>query len=253
MNPFTLQDKLILITGASSGIGRKTAEILSNQGAIVVLVGRNEEQLSKTLEQTKNPDKHFIEVFDLTQTDEISGWIKGLSKKIGKPFNGFVHCAGLHQTIPIRVIKKKHMEEEMSLNLYAGIAIMKGFSSKNICVKGSSYVFISSVMGLVGESGVISYSASKGAVIAAVKSAAIELSSLQIRVNSISPGIVQTEMAADIFSSIPKEQYELVLKKHPLGFGSPEDVAYATVYLLSDAARWITGTNLIVDGGYTCQ
>lgn len=253
INPFSIEDKLILITGASSGIGRKTAQVLSKQGATIILVGRDENRLHETLSIMENRERHIIEKFDLTRTDEIPSWIKQVVSKTGKPLNGLIHCAGLHDTIPLRVISHKNMNEIMSINLYSGLSLMRGCFNKKIFAEGGSLVFISSVVGLIGQRGVVAYSASKGAIVSAVKSAALEFSDRAIRVNCICPGIVETEMADQIFSEVSSEQRSNIENYHPLGLGRAEDVAFAASYLISDASRWVTGTSLVVDGGYTCH
>jgi len=251
MNPFSVEGKIILVTGASSGIGKQIAETLSNQGASVILVGRNKEKLNETLNSTANKDRHVVETFDLSNIDEIPAWMKRIVEKTGKPINGVVHAAGYHSTIPLRVLSYKSMNEIMTINLYAGLAMLRGCANKKIFAPKSSFVFISSVMGLVGQPGVVSYVASKGAIVSAVKAAALEFANLGTRVNCICPGMVETDMAEDLFSNLSSEQKSSIEKQHPLGMGTPADVAYAASYLISDASRWVTGTSLVVDGGYT--
>lgn len=253
VNPFMLNNKFFLITGASSGIGRVTAQILSQLGATVILVGRNEERLIETKRSLMNPQNHYIAPFDLFNTDEIPSWLKDMTTRIGRPLNGIVHSAGVHSNVPIRVINKKKMDENMGINLYAGIGLLKACTNKSVCLPGGSIVFITSVMGIVGQPGGVSYSASKGAIISMVKSAALEFAAQGTRVNCVAPGVVQTEMAEDLFKAVPATQKEIITKQHPLGLGQPEDVANSVSFLLSDASRWITGTTLVVDGGYTCH
>jgi NAD(P)-dependent dehydrogenase (short-subunit alcohol dehydrogenase family) len=145
-------------------------------------------------------------------------------------------------------------EKMFSINVISGFELARIISKKKyLDNKGSSFIFISSVMGVVGNSALIGYSATKGALISATKSFALELISKNVRVNSISPGYVKTEMANKLFDKIPKEAREQIINMHPLGLGTPEYIANACVFLLSDASRWITGTNLIVDGGYSAR
>ncbi|NIK76088.1 NAD(P)-dependent dehydrogenase (short-subunit alcohol dehydrogenase family) [Paenibacillus castaneae] len=251
-NIFNLQNKLILITGASSGIGKQTARVLAHHGARLILVGRNKEKLESTLRLLPDHD-HIMETFDLNDIDGISKWLKSLVNRIGSPLNGIVHSAGAHATIPIRMLNTKNISDVFDVNLFAGLSLLKGFSAKTNFAENASFVFLSSVMGVVGQPGVISYAASKGAINAAVKSAALELANFGLRVNSVVPGVVETEMWGQLMDSVPNEQIDIIRKKHPLGLGKPDDVANAICFLLTDASRWITGTNLVVDGGYTCQ
>ncbi|MBE1445663.1 SDR family NAD(P)-dependent oxidoreductase [Paenibacillus sp. OAS669] len=252
MSLFRLDGKKILVTGASSGIGREIAKILSYQGASIILVGRNREKLNETLEQMSSPDKHLIEPFDLSNIDEIPHFLKKVTQSFGT-LNGVVHSAGTHSLIPIRAINRNNIYDIMDINFTAGIAIIKSCVQKNICSSNSSIVLISSVTGLVGQAGVLGYAASKGAIISAVKSAAIELASSGLRVNCIVPGIVETDMSEEIFKKTSEDNKKRIVNQHPLGLGKPEDVAFASAYLLSDEAKWITGTALIVDGGYTAH
>lgn len=249
---FNLEGKRILVTGASSGIGRKIAEIASNQGASVILVGRNEERLNETLQKMKNPHLHHIAPFDLSNVDDIPEFIRSLTQQKGV-LNGVVHSAGIHKLTILRTVNKKNIEESMNINFIAGILIVKECLRKSVCAPGSSLVLISSVTGLLGQSGAISYAVSKGAIITAVKSAAVELASSQHRINCIVPGMVETEMTDEILRDTTEENKAHIINQYPLGLGKPEDVAHAAIFLLSDESKWITGTSLVVDGGYTVR
>ena len=139
-----------------------------------------------------------------------------------------------------------------SVNVIAGFELAKIISKKKYLYKnGASFVFISSVMGILGQLGKIGYCSSKGSLISGVKAMALELASKKIRVNCILPGVVETEMSNEMFQKLSEESKKNIVDMHPLGLGKPEDIAYACVYLLSDSARWVTGTNLIIDGGYS--
>lgn len=240
-----------IVTGASSGIGRATSVQLSQLGARVVIVGRNTVRLQTTLKQLEGSG-HRIETLALDDYDTISQWLKGLAKEIG-PIDGVVHSAGVQTTRPLRLFKSEVLKDIIDINVGAALALAKGFRQKGVAQKGGSLVFLSSVMGLVGQPGQSVYSASKGALIALTKSLALELASEGLRVNCVAPGLVKTEMSERMLEAMSDEQVAEVKKMHPLGLGCPDDVASAISYLLSNRARWITGSTLTVDGGYTAH
>lgn len=247
-NPFSLNNKTILVTGASSGIGKSSAVALSQAGAKLILVARQEEKLNQTVEQLAGSG-HVCLPFDLTQTDEISSWMKKIVEKTGT-LNGLLHCAGVHVAKPLQLITSIDLEKIWKINVASAFMLCKGFRQKKVRAADANIVLMSSVVADFGEAGISAYSASKGAVQSLVKSLSVELAPEAIRVNGIAPGIVKTGMTDILFSKMTSEQIESVSKMHPLGFGSAEDVAYAAVYLMSDAARWVTGSILKVDGGY---
>lgn len=251
INPMDLVNRTILVTGASSGIGRETAVLLSKLGACLILVGRNEEQLIKT-RSLLDGTEHHISVFDLSNCDKILHWIKDISSETG-PLHGLVHSAGVQFTRPLRIMNGENFEELMRVNVTAAMFLAKAFRQKGVFVPGGSLVYLSSVMGLVGQSGQSAYSASKGALISLAKSLALELSRENIRVNCIAPAMVNTEMSDKMFEQLTPEQVSQIKSMHPLGLGQPSDVANAIAFLLADTARWITGTTLVVDGGYTAH
>lgn len=246
-----LMDRTILVTGASSGIGRETAILLSQLGARLILVGRNTEQLEKTM-TLLDGNAHQIHAFDLSFVDDIPSWMKEIVGKTGKLY-GLVHSAGIQFTSPLQITTGASLEELMRVNVTAALALAKAFRQKNVATTVSSIVYLSSVMGLVGQAGQSAYSASKGALIALTKSLALELSRQNIRVNCVAPAIVKTEMSKKILQALTLEQVTQIETMHPLGIGTPRDVAYAIAFLLADTARWITGTTLVVDGGYTAH
>jgi len=253
ISPFNLTGKNIIITGASSGIGRATAIAASRQGARLFLFGRNKERLNKTLRETENPDSHKCYSIELTDYAKVSALFDTFyGQKI--KFDGLVNCAGISTTLPLVRINEEKLADFFQTNVFAAIHLTKLVSKKKFLPSGgSSIVFISSVMGMVGEQGKTLYGMTKGALISATKSLALELASKKIRINSISPGVVKTTMSENAIYSRNEQALKMIKEKHPLGLGSPEDVANACVFLLSDAAKWITGTNLIVDGGYTTR
>jgi len=250
-NPLDLAGRTVLVTGASSGIGRETACLISQLGAHVILVGRNLERLAETLRLLEG-DGHRAEPFDLSSTDEIPRWLKSVSASCGI-FNGLVHCAGLHKLRPLRVLNSQMIEDLMRIDVQAAIGLAKAFCQKSVGAPGGSLIFLSSVAGLTGQAGVAAYSASKGAIIALTRSLAVELAGERIRVNCVAPGVVTTEMGRGLIGMLTPEQAAALEATHLLGLGCARDVAYAIAFLLADTARWITGTVLVVDGGYTAH
>lgn len=251
-NPMDLSGKRILVTGASSGIGRCCAQVLSRLGARLVIVGRDMDRLQITL-SSLNGEGHQAEVFDLREIDDIPSWLKGLATISCGEFEGLVHSAGVQMTLPIQTVKLSDYRELMSVNVDAAYALAKGFRQRGVHRAPASLVFISSITALTGEPGLSAYCTSKAALLGLTKSLAMEFSRNGIRVNSVCPGHVATEMAEDLGNRINPEQLEAIAKLHPLGIGRPEDVAHAVSYLLADTGRWVTGSNLVVDGGYTAH
>ena len=250
-NPLDLNGQTILVTGASSGIGRETARLISELGAHVVLVGRNRDRLAETL-QLLEGEGHIAEPFDLASTDEIPQWLKTITASSGR-LHGLVHSAGIQRLRPLRVLTSAVLHEVMCTNLDAAVSLTRGFRQKGVCAENGSVVLLSSVMSLVGQAGVVAYAASKGAVNAVTRALAVELAPEHIRVNCVAPGYVETEMAAELWNSLTQAQRSSIESMHLLGMGKPRDVAYAVAFLLAETARWITGTVLVVDGGYTAH
>lgn len=245
-NPFALDGHRILITGASSGLGRACAYLLSNLGARLIISGRNKKRLDDTLGSLSGHG-HIASAFDLNQLDDISAWVKDLST--GDPLSGLVHCAGIYLALPVKAIDPGTFRRVMTTNVDSAFALARAFRQKSVFHSPASIVFIASIAGMVGNPGLSAYSASKAAVIGMTRSLAMEFVRDGIRVNSVSPGYVRTEMTRAQESFLTEEQVKTIEASHPLGLGSPEDVAAAVSYLLSPAGKWVTGSNLIIDGG----
>jgi NAD(P)-dependent dehydrogenase (short-subunit alcohol dehydrogenase family) len=251
MNPMDLTDRAIMVTGASSGIGRATAVALGQLGAHVVLVGRNRDRLAETLGMLEG-SRHTVELCDLTRTDDLPEWMKGVVDRTGQ-LSGVVHCAGAQVLMPLRMLKTKQVEDVLRINVVSSIMLAKSFRQKGVATPGSTIVFVSSVMGEVGSPGRAAYCASKSALHSLTRALALELAADGIRVNCVAPGAVQTEMVADMKDALGEARLSEVVRQHPLGLGTPRDVALAIAFLLAETGRWITGSIQFVDGGYTAQ
>ena len=242
-NPFSLKGKKILITGASSGIGKGAAIECSKMGAKVIITARNEERLQETLQQMTG-EGHEIRICDLADNNAIKEMVDTLPE-----LNGIVNNAGFTITRPVRKIEEEAFQQIMQVNTIAPILTLKYLLNAKKLLNGSSIVFTSSLAGIGRMSvGNTMYGCSKGAISAFIQGAAKELAPKGIRVNAVCPAMVETQILSA--GVITQEQVELTKKLYPLGrFGTPEDIARAMVFLLSDASTWITGVNLLVDGG----
>jgi NAD(P)-dependent dehydrogenase (short-subunit alcohol dehydrogenase family) len=252
-NPFSLVGKTILISGASSGIGKECAISCSKMGANLILVARNEERLNHTLKQVEGTN-HLVYIHDLTNYDGLENIINDAMNKLGK-ISGFVHCAGIEFTSPLNLMTPKKYEELFSINVIACFEMTKLLSKKKYCSEnGASFVFIASVMSVLGEVAHTGYCSSKGALISGARALSLELIEKKIRVNCISPAqIKDTDITNRMVANMSAETKDEMLKMHPMGYGEPIDVANSVIYLLSDASKWVTGINLIVDGGYSAR
>ena len=250
-NPFSLSGKKILITGASSGIGRQCAINCSKMGAVVALVGRDENRLQETLVQMEG-EGHLICPTDLTLLENIKPLVQDIVAKLG-PFDGFIHSAGIEKTLPVKSLKPSDYEEIFKVNALSAFEIVRNLSSSKSLNQGGSIVLISSITSVIGRVGVSAYAASKGAIVSAVKSMALEFAKRNVRINAVSPGTVLTPLMNSYLSQISKEERQKRVEGFPLGLGEPADVANACIYLLSEASRWVTGQNIVIDGGYTVQ
>jgi NAD(P)-dependent dehydrogenase (short-subunit alcohol dehydrogenase family) len=244
-NPFTLEGKRILVTGASSGIGKATAIECSKLGARVIVTGRNEERLNDTYKQLTGSG-HNIFISDLNIDDELVDLVNKVPE-----INGLVNAAGILKTLPFQFVNRIDLANIFNINFFAPVLLSQKLIKAKKLLKEGSVVFISSIDGpLTAHIGNSIYAASKGAVSAMVKNMAIDLAIKRIRVNCVLPGITETPLIN--MGGITEEQFEAEKKLYPLKrYGKPEEIAYAVIYLLSDASSWVTGSNLLIDGGYT--
>lgn len=250
-NPFALVDRTILVTGASSGIGRATAVVCSRMGARVILSGRNEDALAETLAQMEDSVSdagHVICPVDLTEDESIENLVEACPD-----LNGFVCNAGVGGLMPVQNITKKEVERVTNLDLFVPILLLRQLLRKKKLVRNASVVFTSSAAGIYRVSpGNAVYAASKSGLDAYMRTAALELAPKGIRVNSVNPGMVETGFING--GMFTPEQKEAEMRNYPLGrFAKPEEVALGIVFLLSDAASFTTGTALKIDGGMTLK
>lgn len=241
-NPFLLEGKTILVTGASSNIGRQIAVKCSEMGAKVIVTARNEERLKETLAKMTGEGHHIVQS-DLSDADQIPTLVAQLPD-----LDGVVMCAAIFRTTPIRNNRRKYTEEIFQTNTFANIDLVQLLLKNRKIKDGGSILFISSVAAYRPYAGNALYSATKGAINSFCQVLAIEQGSRRIRANCVSPGIIRSDMISKDWA-VTKEDLQKEEARFPLGFGHTEDIAYAAVYMMSDASKWVTGTNMIVDGG----
>lgn len=243
-NPFSLAGKTILVTGASSGIGRETAIQCSQAGARLVITGRDKQRLTETLLLLEGT-YHKMFLADLTDSSRVDNIIQSLDD-----VDGVVHAVGISKRVPVKFIKEDKFEDMLHTNFFSSSMFsIKLYKAKKI-KKEASLVFISSVAANYATVGSIMYMSSKGALNSFVKGFANELAHLGIRANAILPGMIETKMN----NSLSDIDIQKDLMNYPLGrYGKPKEVAWAAVYLLSDATKWMTGSLLTLDGGLTLR
>jgi len=217
-----------------------------------VVSGRDPQKLEQTIGRLEGAG-HLARPFDLENAENLPKWMKEVASTAG-PFDGVVHSAGIHGVTPLRFVGLPAIEEMLRINCGSAAMVARGFRQKGVRAAGpGSLVFITSAAGLVGEAGVSAYSASKAALIGLTRSLAMELAPESVRVNAVAPGVVESEMSARIWQTLTAEQVEAIRHRHPIGTGNVRDVANSIAFLLADTARWITGSVLVVDGGYTAH
>jgi NAD(P)-dependent dehydrogenase (short-subunit alcohol dehydrogenase family) len=246
---FSIQGKSVLVSGASSGIGKEISIRLSKAGANVIIIGRVEERLIQTYKSLELSFHKFF-ICDLTNESDIKELVDNI-----EAIDSIIHCAGMGRYVPLKFYGKPVLKEFYEINLFAPLLLTKEFIKKRKIRNGGSIVFISSIMSVVGAKANGIYASTKSALVGATKSMALELAVNNIRVNCISPALVRTPLLDSGIDKggISQSEYDKDLFKHPLGIGEPADIANLCFYLISDEARWITGTNVIIDGGYTLQ
>ncbi len=250
-NLIDLSNKHIVITGASSGIGREVAILVNKLGAKVSLIGRKKDSLKSLIRDLQGEENQFYE-FDVTNYIEIDNLISRIVATNGL-IDGFVHSPGIEMTRPLKMLKVEHYREVFDINTVSALEITKSITKNSNISTNASIIYISSIVGILGQPGKTAYSASKGALIAAAKCLALELAPKGIRINTILPALVETDMSSKVLASLSEEGKNNILKMHPLGFGRPIDIANSAAFLLSSAARWITGSEFLIDGGYSAS
>lgn len=246
-NPFSLENKKILITGASSGIGKVTAIECSKLGAKLIITGRNVERLKETYCHLEGEGHECIAV-DLTIEEDI----QRLIDNIGGGLDGLVNNAGIGNTRPVTFIKKQDFDFIIATNLYAPVSLTRSILKNKKLNKGASVVFTSSLAAFKNDPGNSMYSMSKAGLSSFMRSCAIELADRGLRFNCVCPGMTETNLIhRPVFS---EEDLKKDMQRYPMKrYGKPEDIAYGIIYLLSDASSWVTGSSIVIDGGISLK
>ena len=252
-NPFTLENKVIVISGAASGIARQCAISCSKMGAKLILLDMNETGLEETMTMVERPEDHYSACVNLLDYEKVSQVVKEAVEKVGR-ITGILNCAGISTTNLFKLTKPEELDKFFHVNVYTGYFLTQECTRMgNFSKEGGSIVFFSSVAGSFGEVGKATYGMTKAALLNLVKHLACELARKNIRVNSISPGAIETPINMNLPHMKDPEKRAALEAQHLLGLGKTDDIANACIFLLSDASRWITGTNLFVDGGFTAR
>ncbi len=246
-NPFSLTGKRVLVSGASSGLGKAIALSCARMGSELIVTGRDAQRLEVTLSELQAISElpHQAVLADLTVASERDALVAALSASL----QGVVHSAGISRLCPARMVTEAHLREVQSTNVDAPVLLTQALLKRNLIAADGAILFIASIAAHIGVAGVGAYSASKAALIAYSRCLAMEVIKRRIRVNCLSPALVDTPLldaTAQVVGSLEAER-----ANYPLGFGQPDDVANAAIFLLSGASRWITGTSLVMDGGLT--
>lgn len=242
-NIFDISNKTILVTGASSGIGREIVYYLNSQNANIIVTGRDQEKLNNTL---SNVDEHNIiysKAFDLNNDEELDQFISEIPK-----VDGVVFCAGIAEYVPIKLLNKNKLQKTLDINFISQTQLTRLLIKAKKINSNGSLVYISSLSSQQGVSATASYAASKAALNAFMRVTASELAPQGIRANSLCPGIIKTPMGEMVTELNPE-----IEKEYPLGLGNPSDIANTCIFFLSDGSKWITGSELVIDGGLTLK
>lgn len=247
-NPLDFTGKQFLITGASTGIGKETAILLSNFGAKIILVSLVENELQEAISALKG-EGHFYYQYDLNNVDGIEPLMKEIITTHGA-FDGFIHCAGIAEVRPLKLSNYSFMQRVMNINFFSFVEISRCITKKNAFNQGMNIVGVSALGAFLGNSTKTAYCSSKAAMNSATRCMAKELSSKGIRVNTVAPGVTNTKMFDD-FESMDEDsdEYKAILQRQYLGICQPVDIANSIAFLLSDMSRMITGSCIVVDGG----
>lgn len=248
-NPFTLEGKTILVTGASSGIGKATAIECSKMGARLIITGRNAERLGETSAALEG-EGHKAITCDLVQEADIETLINTIEDKL----DGVVLCAGRSLSLPFQFCTREKFDNVFGINFFSPVELLRMLSKKKKLGSGCSVVFMVSIGGTkkFGPGNSV-YGAAKAALSAMVHFCAVELAPKKVRVNGVNPGMVETPMIhkGEVFTN---EQLQADMQTYPLKrYGTPNDIAHGVIYLLSDASSWVTGHSLVIDGGKTAR
>lgn len=248
INPMDLTGKRILLVGAAGGIGQASAQVLSRLGAKLVITGRSEEKLKNVYDGLEG-EGHAIRVLDLTDSSSIEDCIRGIVQEFGM-FHGVLFCAGIAPMRPLKMTRRDNMLEVMDTNLFSFIEIVRCITRKGCFANEGSIVAVSSTASIQGKQSKVAYSASKAALDGAIRCLVCDLKKQKIRVNSIMPCWVNTRMYQTYIERYP-DTFEVreIMEKQYMGVTDPAEVANTAAFLLSDAAKTITGTSILIDGG----
>lgn len=244
-NPYSLEGKTILVTGASSGIGAETAVECSRLGANLIITGRNEERLKNTFARLDDSSfqKHLFALSDLTDESSLEALVESIY-----PIDGLVSNVGVNRVKPLAFIKQEDLDFVFQNNTFSGINLIRLLLKKKKLNRNASIVFTSSVSAFFNAPGRALYASSKAAMTSLMRSVALELADKGIRANAVHPGMVETKL---IHESLSDEEREKGMMDYPLKrYGRPDEIAWAIIYLLSDASSWVTGSSLTIDGGF---
>jgi NAD(P)-dependent dehydrogenase (short-subunit alcohol dehydrogenase family) len=240
---FNISNKTILVTGASSGIGREIVYQLNSQNANIIITGRNQEKLNDTIFNIDGHNVIYSKALDLNNDEELEQFVLEMPK-----VDGVIFCAGIAEYTPIKLLNKNKIQKTLDTNFISQTQLTRLLIKSKKINPGGSLVYVSSLSSQQGVSATASYAASKAALNAFMRVTASELSPQKIRANSLCPGIIKTPMGTMVTELNPE-----IEKEYPLGLGNPSDVAYACIFFLSDESRWITGSELVIDGGLTLK